>query len=239
MDFTPHISSKHLAENNSPTKNTYKLMVYLVIFALTFPLRGFAEDSFDSLGGYKIGQPCNSESFSLKKSNVRNPKDVLDKISVERAQLNKTLEHGHKLSVRCSIITNQVHAISITSENLKYILELQKILEEEMGRSPDDEQSYHSKPQILLGTKLDGMKSEFKTWQLGNKTKASAWSNANQPFGANSIEDFKWNGGISLEEADYGVREWDYLKSSGKASSKDKERENDQKRVEDLRKLLE
>lgn len=215
----------------------YKALTILCGLAV-IPSLSFANDSFESIAGFRLGQDCTGSQFAKKQSSVHNQDDVLDKIEVSRNQHESRTPGGHQLLVFCSIIDNRVIRVSLTSQNPDDISKIKASLHEKMGRSPDDKNSVSSKAQRLLGITMAGRKHEFEYWNLSDNRKATAYTIITQPYGANSLSDLKWRGGIELSYTDTSNAEWQYLKERGMKSSKQKEALDEKQRKESIKALL-
>lgn len=215
----------------------YKALTIVCGLAV-IPALSFANDSFESIAGFRLGQDCTGSKFTKKQSSVHNPDDVLDEIKVSRNQHESRTPGGHLLLVFCSIIDNKVIRVSLTSQNPDDISEIKASLHEKMGRSPDDKDSISSKAQRLLGVTMDGQKYESEYWNLSGNRKATAYTSITQPYGANSLSDLKWRGGIELSYTDASNAEWQYLKQRGTKSSKQKEALDEKQRKDSIKGLL-
>src|SRR5690554_2035800 len=120
-----------------------KIASYSLCFSTSY---AFADDSFNSIGGYSLGQQCTGSEFTNEKTEVRNPSDVLDTIQVKRNIVKSELKGGYKLRVECGIIDNKINYISLTSDNSDDISEIKKSLKEKMGRPADDSENINSEP---------------------------------------------------------------------------------------------
>lgn len=198
----------------------------------------FADDSFESIAGFRLGQECSGSKFTKKQSDVRNPDDTSDKIEVLRNQHESIVTGGHSLYVSCGIIDNRVRHISLTSENPDAISNIKSSLQEKMGRAPDDKKNINSKPQRLLGMTMDGHKMESEIWNLSGNRKATAYTIITQPYGATSLSDLKWRGGIELSYSGTNDSEWKYLKQRGITSSEEKKASNKKQQKDSIKGLL-
>lgn len=216
------------------------------IFNLTSSLLFFtlinsaaADDSFNSIGGYSIGQPCTDNEFKTSDSKVSNPNDVLDSIKVKRRVIEKKVNGGYDLRVDCGIIDNKVNHLSLSTKNSDDISVIKDSLKEKMGRPADDSEKNNSEPMNLLGNRIDGHKMEMEYWFLSNNRKATAFTVITVPYGASSISELKWWGGIELSVIDRDISEWNYLKQKGSLSSKQQEALTEEKKKQRVRGLLE
>ena len=202
------------------------------------PPLAFAIDQFDSIAGFRLGQECSGSAFTRKDSDVRNPVDVLDEIVVSRNQHESIVAGGHSLYVSCSIVDNRIDRISLTSTDPNAISILLASLREKMGRVPDSKYNNTSKPERILGTRMDGRKMESEGWQLSENRKATGYTMITQPFGSNSISDLKWRGGIELSYSDANKSEWEHLKQQGATSTKQKKASEAQQQKDGVKSLL-
>jgi hypothetical protein len=226
-------------EINKETQMMHKTVVIVCGLAVISSL-AFADDSFESIAGFRLGQECSGSKFTKKQSesDVRNPDDSLDKIEVSRNQHESIATGGHSLYVSCSIIDNRIHHISLTSKNTDGISNVIASLHEKMGRAPDDKDSNSSKPQRLLGITMDGHKMESENWNLSGNRKATAYTIITQPFGATSLSDLKWQGGIELSYSGTNDSEWKHLKQRGITSSKEKKASDEKQQKDSIKGLL-
>ncbi|WP_156480678.1 hypothetical protein [Thauera humireducens] len=199
----------------------------------------FADDSFESIAGFRLGQDCTGSKFTKKQSEARNPDDPVDAIDVLRNQHQSKTTGGHTIYVSCSIIDNKIDRIYLTSTDSDAILKIKSSLQEKMGRAPDGKDSIYSKPQRLLGLAMDGHKMEFEHWNLSGNRKATAYTQITQPYGSNSISDLKWKGGIELSYSNASDAEWKHLKQLGMMSSKQREKLDEEVQKENIKGLLE
>ena len=218
-----------------------KISVFLVTLILSIgsPTFALAEEIFNSIGGYSIGQPCTSGDFSLYESEAKNPNDVLDIIKVKRNIIKKKLKDGYNLRVQCGIIDNKVNFLSLTATDADAILAIKQSLKEKIGRPADDSQESNSKPMNLLGNRLDGFKIESEYWFLDANRKATAYTVLTMPYGASALSELKWQGGIELSVNDTDAYEWKHLIQKGSLSSKQQEALSEDKKKERIRGLLE
>ncbi len=224
---------------NSKFPNKTPAFLITAILSIGVPTLAVAEESFNSIGGYSIGQSCISGDFSLSESEVRNPNDVLDTIKVERKIIKKKLKGGYDLRVQCGIIDNKVNYLSLSARNSDDISVIKDSLREKMGRPADDTEESNSEPMNLLGNRIDGNKMEMEYWFLSNERKATAFTIITVPYGASSLSELKWWGGIELSVNDQNVAEWNFLKQKGKVSSKQQEVLREEKKKAGIRGLLE
>jgi len=225
---------------NTGFKGKYLSYVKIAFYFLWFSTSyAFADDSFNSIGGYSLGQQCTGSEFTKEKTEVRNPSDVLDTIQVKRNIVKRELKGGYKLRVECGIIDNKINYISLTSDNSDDISEIKESLKEKMGRPADDSENINSKPMNLLGNRIDGHKMESEEWFLSDSKTATAYTMITVPYGTSSLSDLKWRGGISLSIKDRNISEWNYVKQKGSLSSKEAEAISEEKRKERIRGLLE
>lgn len=216
-----------------------KIALLMAIFTcLGISSYAAADASFNSIGGYSIGQPCTGSEFSTSDSQVRNPNDVLDKIGVKRRQIEKKMKGGYDLRVECGIIDNKVNFISLTSNNSDDISVIKDSLKEKMGRPADDSEENNSEPMNLLGNRMDGHKISLEEWFLTDSRTATAYTIITVPYGASSLSELKWRGGIELRVNDRGISEWNHLKQKGSLSSKQQEALTEEKKKERVRGLL-
>lgn len=197
-----------------------------------------ADASFNSIGGYSIGQPCTGDEFSNSDSQVRNPNDVLDKIEVKRRQVQKKLQGGYDLRVECGIIDDKVNYISLTSNNSGDISVIKDSLKVKMGRPADDSKEKNYMPRNLLGNRVDGHSMSSEEWFLTDSRTATAYTSITMPYGSSSLSEFKWRGGIELKVNDRNISEWNHLKQKGSLSSKQQEALTEEKKKERVRGLL-
>ncbi len=216
----------------------YRTLIIGCSLALMSVMAG-ADNTFNSIGGFSLGQECTGPKFTNKESNVRNPNDVLDKIHVQRNMHESKVAGGNDLNVSCSIIDNTIYQITLSSENPDAISNIKDSLREKMGRKPDDEDTTSSEPQSLLGITMDGHNVESEYWHLSNGRKATAYTMITQPYGSNSLSDLKWRGGIELTIVDRDDAEWEYLKTLGRTSSKQEEAADEKARKDRIKGLLE
>ena len=216
---------------------TYKTVVVVCGLAVISSL-AFADDSFESIAGFRLGQECSGSKFTKKPSAVRNPDDSVDEIKVSRSQHESIAAGGHSLHVSCSIIDNRIYHISLTSKNQEAISTIKTSLHEKMGRAPDNKESIYSKPQRLLGITMDGHKMESEDWNLSGNRKATAYTIITQPFGSASLSDLKWRGGIELSYSGTNDSEWNHLKQRGITSSKDKKVSDEKQQKDSIKGLL-
>lgn len=216
---------------------SHKTLIVVCGLAISSSL-SFADDSFDSIAGFRLGQECTSSKFAKKQSEVRNPDDVLDTIEVSRNQHESRTTGGHSLYVSCSIIDNKIGRISLMSKDSDAISNIKASLQEKMERAPDKKDSSYSKPQRLLGITMDGHKMEWEEWNLSDNRKATAYTQITQPYGSNSLSDLKWQGGIELSYSDTSGAEWEYLKQRGMTSSKQKKAQDEKQRKDSIKGLL-
>ena len=209
----------------------------LIIFGVT-ALPAFADDSFNSIAGFSLGQSCTGSKFDNADSSVYNPSSVLDKIEVKRKEHESKVAGGHSLHVYCSIIDNKVNRISLTSDNSDDISSIKDSLRDKMGRSPDDTDETSTKPQQILGITIDGIKQESEEWHLSDTTTAVAYTRLKFPYGSNSISDVEWYGGIELFTDDNNLKEWNFLKNRGASSSVEKEKRRKEDEKNKIRNLL-
>lgn len=223
---------------NSKLANKAPAFLITVILAIGVPTFAVAEEPFNSIGGYSIGQSCTSGDFSLSESEVRNPNEVLDTIKVERYVIKKKLKGGYDLRVECGIIDNKVNYLSLSARNSDDISVIKDSLREKMGRPADDTEESNSEPMNLLGNRIDGNKMESEYWFLSNERKATAFTIITVPYGASSLSELKWWGGIELSVNDRNVDEWNFLKQKGKMSSKQQDALRKEKKKDGVRGLL-
>jgi len=218
-----------------------KTSAYLIpiILSAGIPNHAIADDTFNSIGGYSIGQSCASSDFLLSEYEVSNPNDVLDTIKVERNQIEKKMEGGYDLRVGCGVIDNKVNSLSLSARNPDDISVIKDSLRGKMGRPSDDTKKINMEPMNLLGTLINGSKSEMEYWFLSNERKATAFTFITVPYGASSLSELKWWGGIELEVNDKNIAEWNFLKQKGKISSKQQEALGEEKKKNSVRGLLE
>ena len=215
----------------------YQAMVIACALAV-ISAQGQADDSFESIAGFRLGQECSGSKFTKKPSKVRNPDDSLDEITVSRSQHESIATGGHSLYVSCGIIDNKIQSISLTSKNSDAISTIKTSLQEKMGRAPDNKDSNYSKPQRLLGITMDGHKMESEYWNLSGNRKATAYTTITQPFGSASLSDLKWKGGIELSYSGTNDSEWNHLKQSGATSSKEKKASDEKQQKDSVKGLL-
>lgn len=191
-----------------------KKSAILITISMWFGIANYAvaNDSFNSIGGYSLGQSCKGREFSLSDDEVRNPNEVLDTIEVKRNLIKKKLKGDYDLLVECGIIDNKVNFLSLTAENTDDISAIKESLKEKMGRSADDAEKNNFEPMNLLGNRIDGSKMESEYWFLSNNRKATAFPIITVPYGASSISQLKWKGGIELGINDRNISEWNHLK---------------------------
>lgn len=224
---------------NSKLANKAPTFLITLILATGVPTFAVAEEPFNSIGGYSIGQSCTSGDFSLSESDVRNPNEVLDTIKVERNIIKKKLKDGYDLRVECGIIDNKVNYISLSARNSDDISLIKDSLREKMGRPADDTEESNLKPMSLLGNRFDGNKIEVEYWFLSNERKATAFTIITIPYSTSSLSELKWSGGIELSVNDQKIAEWNFLKQKGKMSSKQQEALRKEKKKDGVRGLLE
>lgn len=224
---------------NSKRLNKTRTFLIIVILSIGAPIFAVAEESFNSIGGYSIGQSCTSGDFSLSESEVMNPSDPLDVIKIERKVINRKLENGYDLYVGCGIIDDKVNYLSLSATNPDDISIIKDSLRDKMGRPADDTEKANSKPTKLLGKRSDGFKMEMEYWFLSDKRKATAFTTIGIPYGTSSLSELKWRGGIWLSINDRDVAEWNFLKQKGKISSKQQEALREKKKKAGVRGLLE
>lgn len=199
----------------------------------------YANNSFNSIGGYTLGQLCAGPQFSKTDSSVRNPNDVLDKIIIKRNIIKKKLKGGYDLRVECGILDNKVNYLSLTSDESDDISNIKDSLRGKMGRPADDRDEIKRKPMNLLGIIIDGTNMETEKWFLSDTKTATAYTIITIPYGTSSISDLKWKGGIELSINERSLSEWNHLKQKGHVSSKQSEALNEKKRKDRIRGLLE
>ena len=219
--------------------NKTRVFLITLILSIGAPTFAVAEEIFNSIGGYSIGQSCTSGDFSLHESQVSNPNDVLDKIKLKRNIIKKKLKGGYNLRVQCGIIDNKVNLLSLTATNADDVLAIKQSLKEKMGRPADDSQESNSKPMNLLGDRMDGFNMESEYWFLDANRKATAYTIIRTPYGASALSELKWQGGIELSVNDTRVSEWKHLMQKGSVSSKQQEALSEDKKKERIRGLLE
>jgi hypothetical protein len=224
-------------EINKETQMVHRTVAIACGLAVITSL-GHADDSFESIAGFRLGQECSSSKFTKKQSDVHNPDDSSDKIGVSRNQHESIAAGGHSIYVSCSIIDNRIHRISLTSKDPDAISTIKASLHEKMGRAPDDKDSVYSKPQRLLGITMDGHKMELENWNLSGNRKATAYTMITQPFGSNSLSDLKWRGGIELSYSGTNDSEWKHMKQRGITSSKEKKASDEKQQKDSIKSLL-
>lgn len=217
------------------TKSVFIVSVF-VCFAISS--QAFANDSFNSIGGYSLGQSCTGSEFVSSDSELSNPDDVLDNIKIKRKIIKKKLKGGYDLRVECGIIDDKVNYLSLSARNSDDITVIKDSLREKMNRPADDTEQMSSEPMNFLGNRFDGSKMESEYWFLNGNRKATAFTIITIPYGASSISELKWWGGIELGINNRTESEWNYLKQKGSLSSKQKEAISEEKKKERVRGLL-
>ena len=133
----------------------------LIICALTvFFSPSVANESFESIAGFYLGQECLGPGFAKKPVKYLNPNNALDMIEAQVNQHESLTAGGHSLRVRCSPIDNRVYEISLTSEDPDAISDIRAALEKRMAREPDDKSDLNSPPRQFLGITVDGINME-------------------------------------------------------------------------------
>lgn len=214
------------------------LRMYIILSIFTVSNYVHADNSFNSIGGYTLGQSCTNPQFSIADSSVKNPNDLLDEIKIKRNQINMKLKGGYDLKVECGLIDNKVNYLLLSSEEPDDISDITESLKEKMGRPADDSNEINSKPQNLLGVKIDGLAIESEKWFLSDSITAFAHTMITIPYGSYKMSDYKWSGGIEVSINDRELAEWNYLKQKGSISSKQSEALSGKKRKELIRDLL-
>ena len=148
------------------------------------------------------------------------------------------MKEGYDLYVSCGIIDNKVSFLSLTADNSDDISLIKDSLKEKMGRPADDSDELNSDPMNLLGNRFDGHKMSSEKWFVTDSFTATAYTIITVPYGASSLDELKWRGGIELGVNDRSVSEWNYLKQKGSMSSKQKEALTEGKKKERVRGLL-
>jgi hypothetical protein len=222
---------------NLVVKRPALLITLIMYFGVTN--YAVADDSFNSIGGYSLGQSCASNEFSSSDCKVSNPNDPLDTIKAKRSQIKKELTGGYNLSVECSIIDNKVQYIWLETHNSDDISVIKKTLKEKMGRPADEIKKNSNKPMNVLGNRIDGDEMELEYWFLSDNRRAATFTFITIPYGVSSISELKWSGGIFLSVNDYNKLEWSHLKQKGSLSSKQQKALTEEKKKEGVRRLLE
>lgn len=196
------------------------------LFLLLFSSNGNAAgESLSSIAGYSLGQDCNGPEFKKESEKLLNPKDALDYVQVERKSLKKELEGNYKLRVDCGIENNKVYYVALTSDNPQDIETLKQTLREKMARQPDKKEDNGLEPMNILGNKMDGMKMANETWSISESSIANAFTHIIVPYGATSMSDYKWSGGMSLLIKGTPEAEWGLVKRKGTSSAKEQKKE--------------
>jgi len=213
-------------------------LLVFVFLSISVANYAAADDSFNSIGGYNIGQLCTGGEFTKSDSYVLNPDNSSDTIKVKRNSFTKKLKDGYDLKVSCGLKDNKVCYLSLTSDNSDDISVIKDTLTEKMGRPADNSDKTSIEPTYILGLTIDGCNMESEDWFLNNSTTATAYTNITIPYGTSSIDELKWRGGIELSVNDINLTEWKYLKQQGSVSSKEAEALTEEKRKDRVRDLL-
>lgn len=216
---------------------SFKFLAVAGVLALV-SLLSRADDSFESIAGFRLGDECPSPKFTKKSASVSNPEDALDKIEVLRSVHESTVEGGYKLKVECGLIDNKVSYINLDSSTRDGILSMRASLREKMRRPPDEKDSLFMEPKKILGEEFDGFHMDWENWNLKGERQASTHLEIGQPFGTKSRSDLKYRGGISLSYPNRSQLEWEYLKQRGLLSPEEKKAIDEKKRRDGVKGLL-
>lgn len=189
-----------------------------------------ADDSFNSIGGYSLGQSCSDKEFTNYKTKIFNPNGDDDSIEVFSRIIEKKTNDGYDLKVKCGIIDNKVDNIMLSSESIDDIQVIQNALTKKMGHPADkkfkqtlDPKSIFGGLASILGNYVNNTDTETESWILSNNRYAIKFTISTIPYGGSTS--MPSVGGIKLivDDKIKNKSEWNYLKQNGIISSKQRD----------------